>query len=60
VRFDVIKSFICPTNAQLNWFKVLKFTLRFTINALTCFGLTKPSSGSLQSVLRQSYNIGVS
>jgi len=28
-----IKSFICPTNAQLNCFKMLKFTLRFTINA---------------------------
>ena len=47
-----LKSFICPTNAQLNCFKMLKFTLRFTINASTCFGLTKPSSGNLQSVLR--------
>ena len=27
---------------------MLKFTLRFTINAATCFGLTKPSSGSPQ------------
>jgi hypothetical protein len=43
VHFDVIKSFISPTNAQLNCFKMLKFTLRFTINAPTCFGLTKPS-----------------
>ena len=42
MHLDVIKSFICPTNAQLNCFKILKFTLRFTINALTCFGLTKP------------------
>jgi len=49
---EVIKSFVCPTNAQLNCFKMLKFTLRFTMNAPTCFGLTKPSSGSLQSVLR--------
>jgi hypothetical protein len=47
----VIQSFIRPTNAQLNYFKILKFT-RFTINAPTFFGLTKPSSGSLQSVLR--------
>jgi len=47
-----IKSFICPTNAQLNCFKMLKFTVRFTINAPTCFCLTEPSSGSLQSVLR--------
>jgi len=31
---------------------MLKFILRFTINAPTCFGLTKPSSGILQSVLR--------
>jgi len=30
---------------------MLKFTLKFTVNAATCFGLTKPSSGSLQSVL---------
>jgi hypothetical protein len=30
---------------------MLKFTLRFTINAPTCFGLRKPSSGSLQCVL---------
>jgi len=48
----VIKAFISPTNAQLNCFKILKFTVRFTINAPTCFGLTKPSSGSLQYVLR--------
>ena len=34
------KSFICPINVQLNCFKMLKFTLRFTINAHTCFGLT--------------------
>jgi len=38
--------------AQSICFKVLKFTLKFTINAPTCFDLTKPSSGSLQSVLR--------
>jgi len=31
---------------------MLKFTLKIAINAPTCFGLTKPSSGSLQSVLR--------
>jgi len=52
VHFDVIKSLICPTNAHLNSFKMLKFTLKFTINAPTCFGLTKPSSGSLRCVLR--------
>jgi hypothetical protein len=52
VYFDVIKSFICPNNAQLNCFEFLKFTLKFTINAHTYFGLTKPSSESLKSVLR--------
>jgi len=48
----LILSFISPTNAQLICFKVLKFTLKYTIDAPTCFGLTKPSSGSLQPVLR--------
>jgi hypothetical protein len=47
----IIKSFICPSNVQLNCFKMLKSTLRFTVNAPTCFGLTKPSSVSLQSEL---------
>jgi hypothetical protein len=51
-RAYFIKSFICPNNAHLNWFKMLKFTLKFTINYPTCFGLTKPSSGSLRCVLR--------
>jgi hypothetical protein len=44
VHFDVIKYFIWPANAQLNCFIILKFTLRFTTNTPTCFGLTKPSS----------------
>ena len=52
VHSDVIQSFISPTNAQPICFKILKFTLKYTINDPTCFGLTKPSSGSLQSVLR--------
>jgi len=39
---------------------MLKFTLKITINAPTCFGLTKPSSGRLRCVLCYSYNIGVS
>jgi hypothetical protein len=51
VHLDVIKSFIRPNNAKLNCFKILKFTLRFTINAPTCFGLIKTSSESLQYVL---------
>jgi hypothetical protein len=49
---EVIKSFICPTNAHLNCFKMLKFTLKITINSPTYFGLTKPPSGSLRCVLR--------
>jgi hypothetical protein len=53
MHFDVIKSFICSTNAHLNCFKMLKFTLKITINAHTYFGSTKPSSGSLRCVLRQ-------
>jgi hypothetical protein len=44
---QIIHSFISPTNAQLICFKILKFTLKYTINAATYFGLTKPSSGSL-------------
>jgi hypothetical protein len=51
VHSDVIQSFINPTNAQLICFKILNFTLKYTINAPTGFGLAKPSSGSLQSVL---------
>jgi len=42
-----IQSSISPTNAQLICFKILTFTLKYTINAPTCFGLTKSSSGSL-------------
>ena len=46
------QSFIISTNAHLICFKALKFTLKYTTNAPTCFGLTKPSSGILQSVRR--------
>ena len=56
---DVIQPSISPTNSQPICFKILKFTLKYTINAPTCFGLTKPSSGRLQSLLRYSYNIDV-
>jgi len=45
LHFGVIKFFICLTNAQLNCFKMLKFTLWFTINTPTYLDLTKPSSG---------------
>jgi len=36
VHSDVIQSFISPINAQLICFKILKFTLKYTINAPTC------------------------
>jgi hypothetical protein len=49
---ECIQSFTSPTNAQPICLKILKFTLIYTINVATCFGLTKPSSGNLQSVLR--------
>jgi len=42
VHPDVTESFIRPTNAQLMFFKILKFTLRLTISAPTCFGLINP------------------
>jgi hypothetical protein len=38
VHFDVIQSFISPTNAQQICFKTLKFTLQYITNAPTCFG----------------------
>jgi len=40
MHFDVIKSLICLTNACSNCFKMLKFTLKITINAPTCLVLT--------------------
>ena len=47
VHSDVSQSFISPTNAQPIFFKILKFTLKYTINAPTdCKlpddGLVKP------------------
>jgi hypothetical protein len=41
VHRDVIQSFISPTNVQLICFEILKFTLKYTINAPTCFGFNK-------------------
>jgi hypothetical protein len=37
MHFDVIQSFISPTNAQLICFKILKFTLKYTINAFIIY-----------------------
>ena len=51
-----IKSFISPTNAHTNYSKIVELFKTFK-TTITCFGLHKPSSGSSQSVLRQSYNI---
>ena len=34
-------------------------SFKIIIIALTCFGLRKPSSGSSQPVLRQSYNVDI-
>jgi len=41
-----------------NYYKIVKHlkSSKIIIFAPTCFGLHKPSSGSSQSVLRQSYN----
>ena len=33
-----VQYFISLTNAQLICFKILKFALKYTINAPTCFG----------------------
>jgi len=60
VHVDNIEIFICTTNA-LNSCKIVKLLKLFNIIivAPTCFGLHKPSSGSSQPVLRQSYNIDI-
>jgi len=62
MHVDNIKSFICPTNANTNYSKTAELlkTSKSKIIAPTCFGLHKPSSGSSQSVLHQSYNIDFS
>ena len=49
VYVDNIKSFICPTNAHTNYFKIikqLKKLLKITTLAPLCFGLHKPSSAN--------------
>jgi len=42
------QSFICPTNANTNYSKIVELLNTFitTIIASTCFGLHKPSSGA--------------
>jgi len=34
---DVIQSFISPTNAKLICFKILKFALKYTVNAFIMY-----------------------
>ena len=62
VHVDYIKSLICPTNAQTNYFKNVKLleTFKITTLAATCFGLHKTSSGRSRSALRQRNNIDFS
>jgi len=53
---------LSPLFVQLmhkNYYKIVKQlkSFKIIIVAPTCFGLHKPSSGSYQSVLRQSYNV---
>jgi len=57
---EFIKFFICSTNVY-NSYKIVKLLKSFKsiIIAPTCFGLHKPSSGSSQPVLRQSYNVDI-
>ena len=60
VHVENIKFFICPTNAH-NYYKIVKQlkSIKIITVAPTCFGLRKPSSGSSQPVLRQSYNADI-
>jgi hypothetical protein len=60
VHVDNIKFFTCPTDAH-NSYKIVKLlkSFKIIIVAPTCFGLHKPSSGSSQPVLRQSYNVDI-
>ena len=53
---------LSPLFVQLmhtNYYKIVKHlkSFKIIIVAPTCFGLHKPSSGSSQPVLRQSYNV---
>ena len=60
VHVDNSKFFICPTNAN-NSYKIVKMlkSFKIIIVAPTCFGLRKPSSGSSEPVLRQSYSVDI-
>ena len=60
MHVDNIKFFICLTNAT-NYCIIVKLLKSFKIIIVTptCFGLHKPSSGSSQPVLRESYNVDI-
>ena len=59
IRLNPLFVQLMQTQNILNFFEILK-NLKTTIIVPTCFGLHKPSSGSLQSAPRQSYNVDVS
>jgi len=46
---------------QTNYYEIIKQLKSFKIIIVvpTCFGLHKPSSGSSQPVLRESYNVDI-
>jgi len=57
---ELINFFVYPTNARNSYTIVeLLKSSKVTLVAPTCFGLHKPSSGSSQPVLRQSYNVDI-
>jgi len=60
VHVDNIKFLICPTDAH-NSYKIVKLLKSFKIITVapTCLDLHKPSLGSSQLVLRQSYNVDI-
>ena len=55
----LILSYLFVQLMHTNYYKIVKLLKSFKIITIasTCFGLHKPSSGSSQPVLRQSYNV---
>jgi len=60
VHVNNIKFFIVQL-MQTNYYEIIKQLKSFKIIIVvpTCFGLHKPSSGSSQPVLRESYNVDI-
>jgi len=47
VHIDIIESFIYPTDAQPDCFKIFKIYIKIYMrDDPTCFGFSQPSSGS--------------